>query len=101
MKKFTIPCDFGGARSMFEVYLGDATPGMHPLHYQGAWLKENRGGVVERPIWESFGILRRIADQNAVSFEDLCVNTLNAARDDANRGAPEEGRKSDSGDPVA
>ena len=52
MKKFTIPCDFGNQKAPFHVYVGQPTPGIHPLKYQAAWLQEERGGQVPADVMD-------------------------------------------------
>ncbi len=89
MKKFTVPCDFGGTKSPFDVYIGDPTPGRHPLHFQSAWLSTVRGGTIPQEVMESFDKLHKLALQNNVSFEDLCVYALQTAQGDTSVQAPE------------
>ncbi len=81
MKKFTIPCDFGGQKAPFDVYIGDPKPGNHPLQNQAAWLSKERGGTIPKEVMDSFAKLLELAEKNNVSFEDLCVYALNAAED--------------------
>lgn len=88
MKKFTIPCDFGGKTAPFEVYIGEPEDGIHPLQYQQRWLSKQRGGVIPQDVMESFAKLKDLADKNQVSFEDLCVYALEAAN--------KEGKKKES-----
>ncbi|MEA5471937.1 DUF2610 domain-containing protein [Spirulina sp. 06S082] len=76
MKRFTIPCDFGGQKAPFHAYIGNPVPGSHPLKYQAAWLKEERGGTIPSDVMDSFQKLYKIAQENNVSFEDLCVYAL-------------------------
>lgn len=73
MKRFTITCDFGNQMAPFHVYIGQPTPGIHPLKYQASWLQEERGGRVPADVMESFQKLYDIAKENNVSFEELCV----------------------------
>lgn len=79
MKKFTIPCDFGGKKAPFDVYVGMPAPGNHPLKYQAAWLLQERGGTIPQEVMDSFQKLLDLAIRNKVSFEDLCVYALEAA----------------------
>ena len=80
MKKFTVPCDFGGQKSPFTIYVGDPEPKHHPLHFQANWLSKERGGNIPGEVMDSIAKLKDIADQNGVSFEDLCVYALGAAQ---------------------
>lgn len=79
MKKFTVPCDFGGQKAPFDVYIGNPKPGNHPLQNQANWLSKERGGTIPQEVMESFQKLLDLADKNNVSFEDLCVYALNVA----------------------
>lgn len=79
MKKFTVPCDFGGQKSPFTVYIGEPEPKHHPLHFQSDWLSKNRGGNIPGDVMESIGKLKDLAEKNNVSFEELCFYALNAA----------------------
>ena len=80
MKKFTVPCDFGGQKAPFTIYIGDPEPKHHPLHFQSSWLSKERGGTIPGEVMDSIAKLKEIADQNNVSFEDLCVYALGAAQ---------------------
>ena len=79
MKKFTVPCDFGGQKAPFDVYIGNPKQGNHPLQNQANWLSKERGGTIPQEVMESFQKLLDLADKNNVSFEDLCVYALNVA----------------------
>jgi hypothetical protein len=79
MKRFTIPCDFGGVKAPFHIYVGKPLPGSHPLRFQAAWLRELRGGTFPPEVMESFQKLMDIAEENQVSFEELCVYALGTA----------------------
>lgn len=80
MKKFTVPCIFGSQKAPFDVYIGDSGSSLlHPLHFQAAWLAEERGGEMPLEVMESFLKLRDLAVKNSVSLEDLAVYALNVA----------------------
>lgn len=76
VKKFTVPCDFGGMSSPFTVYIGQPEQKHHPLHFQAEWLTKHRGGVIPRDIMENIAKLYELAEKNNVSFEELCVYAL-------------------------
>ncbi len=80
MKKFTIPCDFGNQKSPFDVYIGHPKEGNHPLQNQASWLSSERGGTIPANVMESFANLLKLASENGVEFEDLCVYALEAAQ---------------------
>ena len=83
MKKFTVPCDFNGAKSPFTIYVGSPKEDHHPIHFQSDWLSKERGGTVPQEVMDSLSQLRDIATKNGVSFEDLCVYALGAAQQEA------------------
>ena len=85
MKRFTIPCDFNGTKYPFHVYVGEPHPARHPLQNQAWWLSTIRGGTIPQDVMDSFERLHKIAVENNVSFEDLCVYALGTA-------AAEEGK---------
>ncbi|MDF5726839.1 MAG: DUF2610 domain-containing protein [Rhizonema sp. PD38] len=80
MKKFTIPCDFGGVKAPFSIYIGNPAPDSHPLKYQAAWLLEERSGTIPIEVMESFQKLYEISRDNGVSFEELCVYALDPSK---------------------
>jgi|GEM_PF-2174802 len=83
MKKFTIPCNFGSEKHPFAVYVGSySCKGRHPLEFQARWLSEMRGGAVPSEVMESFHKLLVIAEENAVSFEELCMYALGQANEE-------------------
>jgi hypothetical protein len=82
MKKFTIPCDFGGKKAPFDVYIGMPKSGNHPLQHQAHWLAAERGGTIPAEVMESFAKLLSLAEKNGVSFEELCVYALEAANEE-------------------
>lgn len=79
MKRFTVPCDFGGQKHPFHVYIGEPHPKKHPLQNQASWLSSERGGTIPQDVMDSFEKLFKIAQENNVSFEDLCVYALGNA----------------------
>jgi Domain of unknown function (DUF2610) len=79
MKRFTIPCDFGGVKAPFHIYVGEPCADEDPLHYQAQWLQTERGGAIPDEVIESFKKLLAIAVENGVSFEELCVYALGTA----------------------
>ena len=79
MKKFTIPCDFGGQKAPFNIYVGEPEPSKHPLQHQAHWLSVERGGTIPAEVMDSFQKLHDIAKENNVSFEELCVYALGTA----------------------
>ena len=79
MKRFTIPCDFGGQKSPFHIYVGEPDPSKHPLQNQAHWLSSERGGNIPQEVMDSFQKLHDISKENGVSFEELCVYALGNA----------------------
>ena len=85
MKRFTVPCDFGGEKHDFHIYVGKPSALSHPIYYQTLWLKEDRGGEVPKDVVDSFNTIYEIASENDVNYEDLCVYSLGAAQDEEDR----------------
>jgi hypothetical protein len=82
MKKFTIPCDFGGKKAPFGLYVGECDEERHPLHFQQLWLFRDRGGHIPQEVMDSFAKLQKIALENNVSFEELCMYALGQAAEE-------------------
>jgi hypothetical protein len=82
MKRFTVPCDFNGVKHPFHVYIGEPHPKKHPLQFQAWWLSTERGGTIPQDVMDSFEKLFKIAQENNVSFEDLCVYALGTAAEE-------------------
>jgi hypothetical protein len=78
VKKFSVPCDFGGVKAPFDFYIGEPAQGRHPLQYQSAWLAEYRGGTVPKEVMENFAKILTLALENGVSFEELCAYAIEA-----------------------
>jgi tetratricopeptide (TPR) repeat protein len=79
MKRFTVPCDIGGVKYPFHVYVTNVPWPKHPLEDQARWLREERGGTIPKEVMDSFKRLQNIAHENKVSFVDLCVYALGTA----------------------
>lgn len=79
MKKFSIPCYFGGQKAPFTIYIGMPEDTHHPLHFQADWLAKERGGNIPQEIMDSIAKLKELAEKNNVSFEELCVYALATA----------------------
>lgn len=75
IKKFTIPCDFGGNKFPFQVYVYDYSKDApyRGIDDQAEWLLQARGGVVPIEVRDSFKKLQNIAWENNVSFPELCM----------------------------
>lgn len=76
VKKFTTNCDFGGKKAPVTLYIGNPSPGSHPLQFQGRWLSDNKGGSIPLDIMQSFGKLVEISEKNRVSFDELCAYVI-------------------------
>jgi len=79
MKKFSVPCNFGGQNSPFTFYIGQPERKHHPLHFQADWLTKERGGSVPPDVMESIEKIHALAVKNNVPFEELCEYALDAA----------------------
>ncbi len=87
MKYFMIPCDFGGRKTPFPLYVGEPKTDNHPLHFQAWWLSAERGGTIPQEVMDSFEKLHNIAKENNVSFEELCVFAMGEASKDQTKPA--------------
>ena len=98
LTRFTVPADFGGAKSPFDIYIRD-WPTDYPfegIDDQVIWLKKARGGTISPEIVESFHKLMKIAKDNKVSFRELTVYALGqAAKDQPNNTAAEKSFNAD------
>ena len=81
VKKFTVPCNFGGTVAPFTIYIGDPENTHHPLHFQAEWLGKNRGGNIPGDVMESIAKLYELSKKNNVSFEELCVYAISDESD--------------------
>ncbi|MCX7092019.1 MAG: DUF2610 domain-containing protein [Methylobacter sp.] len=90
MKRFTVPCDFNETKHPFHVYVGEPHKNHHPLKYQASWLAEIRGGTVPQEVLDSFERLHKIALENKVSFEDLCVYAMGTAASESEESGTNE-----------
>lgn len=84
MKKFKIPCDFSGQKVPFDLYIGEPRDDRHPLANQQNWLSTERQGTIPKEVMDSFDKLHKIALENNVSFEELCMYALGSASDEEN-----------------
>jgi hypothetical protein len=71
-----IPCRFSSATEQFPLYVGEPAADVHPLEQQAAWLWRERQGSVPAEVLDSFRKLLVIAQENNVSFEELCVYAM-------------------------
>jgi ferric-dicitrate binding protein FerR (iron transport regulator) len=100
VKKFTIPCDFGGTKAPFNIYVGEpAADCDDPLRHQAAWLSRERGGTISEDVMDSFRKLLAIAHENDVSFEELCVYALGTTSE--GESAPADESSADDNPPEA
>ncbi|WP_323733417.1 DUF2610 domain-containing protein [Candidatus Bandiella euplotis] len=76
MKKFKIPCTFGGNTSPVTFYIGNPEKDHHPIQFQADWLSKERGGTVPAEIMKSLEELKALSDKNGVPFEELCSYAL-------------------------
>ena len=76
IKRFTIPTDFSGTRYPFHVYVFTGSRGYAELQDQFRWVKEIRGGEIPTDVADSFSRLNKIAVENNVDFQELCVYAL-------------------------
>lgn len=82
IKKFNVPCIFGGQRQPIDLYIGDPETNHHPLHFQNDWLGKERNGQIPGEVMDSIAKLQQLAYQNNISFEELCFYAINTASGD-------------------
>jgi TPR repeat protein len=80
LTRFMVPANFAGTKYPFAVYIPSGKHGYAELQDQFIWLKEYRGGVVEKEVEESFRKVNKIAIDNNVDFRELCVYALGASK---------------------
>lgn len=74
MKKITINCAFGSEKRPVDLFVGKPKKGNHPLQYQAHWLATELGGTIPGDDMSTVTKLFKLAEENGVSFEDLCAN---------------------------
>lgn len=81
MKKLTIPCDCGGEKVSFTIYVGNPIPGRHPIGQQAAWLARERDCTVPKEVMDALQKLYDISQEegNSMSFEELVDYALSDA----------------------
>jgi hypothetical protein len=89
MKKFVIPCNFGGQVIPVDLYVGNPNPNQHPLSFQSKWLSDNKGGQIPADIMDSIDKIHKIALKNNVSFEELCFYAINIANEGVEKEIPQ------------
>lgn len=80
VRRITVPADFNGIKSPFDVYIRQ-WPDDYPftgIEGQAKWLSEFRDGTVAPNVITSFGKLHQFARDNDLSFPDLAVYALGA-----------------------
>jgi hypothetical protein len=78
MKSFTVSCQAGGRPGRVRVHVGRPAPGFDPLHFQAAWLAEERGVHIPDRVLQGFADLLELSRQSGESFEELCVEAMRA-----------------------
>jgi hypothetical protein len=78
MKSFVIPSEVNGQKVPVQFCLGEPTKHIrNPIHFQAAWLKQERGVDVPANVKDSLTKLREIAIIQNISCLDLCTYALN------------------------
>lgn len=79
VKKFNIPCNFGGQMSPVTLCIGEPKEDQHPLNFQAKWISGDKGGQIPQDVMDSIQKLYNLAKKNNVVFEDLCFYAINVA----------------------
>lgn len=86
VKRFTVPTDFNGEKFPFHIYITDRAKEYDTrytgIRDQAEWVWEARQGKIPDDVISSFDKLQQIAWENDVSFMDLSIYALGAARED-------------------
>ncbi len=73
----------------FTICIGQPETKHHPLHFQSDWLSKERGGTIPPQVMDAVAKLKTLAEENKVSFEELCVYALGAAQQEKDADAAE------------
>jgi hypothetical protein len=76
VKKIMVPCDCGGVKQTFAIYIGKPIPGHHPIGQQAAWIYQEKGCTVPQEVMDALRKLFDIAQENGVSFEELVMYAM-------------------------
>lgn len=79
VKRFDIPCNFGGQMAPVTLYIGDPRQENHPLQFQNNWLSSTKGGQIPQDVMDSIAKIRDLAIKNNIVFEDLCYFAVKKA----------------------
>lgn len=76
IKEFKIPCTANGQNSSVKVYMGNPEPEHNPITHQANFLAKERNITIPAEILETLDKLKKIAQENGVSFVELCEYAL-------------------------
>jgi hypothetical protein len=76
VRKININCNFNGVIQKVPFYIGRPSSESHPLGFQAKWLSVNSGGKIPDEFMNSVENIKKIADKNKVSFEDLLCHLI-------------------------
>ncbi|MEK6258765.1 MAG: DUF2610 domain-containing protein [Planctomycetota bacterium] len=86
MKSFTIPCDIGGVKFPFYVFIVAGRNGHQRLLDQFRWLAEYRGGTISKEVLDVFERLHNQADSANVDYCEYYIREFpKAALQEADR----------------
>jgi len=83
MKKFSIPCSIGLKTVVFDIYIDDNEIEAYPLQLQADRLQQQSGGIIPFKVINALIQLKKVAKENNLSFEELCVYALGSAQTSA------------------
>ena len=89
VKKFSVPCSFGGQVASVDFYIGNPNAANHPIGFQAKWLASERGGQVPQAMMDSMSKVKIIADENNIPFEELCAYAINLANGQEQKDIPQ------------
>lgn len=76
VSKIKVNCNFNGVNHPIDMYIGNPSKDSHPLGFQAKWLADNSGGRIPDEFMKSVSEVKKIADENKVSFEDLLCHLM-------------------------
>ncbi|MFN5352187.1 MAG: DUF2610 domain-containing protein [Alphaproteobacteria bacterium] len=95
MKKIPIKCTTqNGGTVEHDIYIEKPRAGSNPVQFQQSFLSKEKGINIPKDVIESLAKLLEIAEKHGVSFEDLCVYSIEAAKQQQTEKNSEKDEKS-------
>lgn len=88
MLRFTVQMEAHGVDFPFDIYIGEPSDQVHPLHFQIQWLRGERQIEFNQTVFENFTKLHTLAKENNVSFEELVAYALGRSEEESKKKPP-------------